>query len=332
MLGKLGHSIGPILKSFSINPSGGSVSRAATMASFAVTLLLRRVPSLRGARALSVALPWRWYSSLSRDSDSDSTVAFSYGSESGSDESSTPLREKEIMKDIEPIRTLAKDILHSKRYRDGESLNAEDEKEITEKILHYHPHSEDKIGCGLSSIVVYLNIVLFTFAIMLFSLMPLRLLFRNSVVARKTADEEATNSTYEHYVPVLLFHKDPLGMRKRRQGHFGDLTVDPSLGVGCLLLGVVVLLLRVFFSAATGRGEDAVATGRGEVVVAFSLDVVERPPPSFTLSFSSCRQMSPVAISVKHVDDLNVDIGRRWHVLFLWLSQLASFSLICDAP
>ncbi|XP_042453715.1 protein DCL homolog, chloroplastic-like [Zingiber officinale] len=154
MLGKLGHSIGPILKSFSINPSGGSVSRAATMASFAVTLLLRRVPSLRGARALSVALPWRWYSSLSRDSDSDSTVAFSYGSESGSDESSTPLREKEIMKDIEPIRTLAKDILHSKRYRDGESLNAEDEKEITEKILHYHPHSEDKIGCGLSSIVV----------------------------------------------------------------------------------------------------------------------------------------------------------------------------------
>ncbi|KAG6533892.1 hypothetical protein ZIOFF_007770 [Zingiber officinale] len=195
MLGKLGHSIGPILKSFSINPSGGSGARAATMASFAVTLLLRRVPSLRGARALSVALPWRWYSSLSRDSDSDSTVAFSYGSESGSDESSTPLREKEIMKDIEPIRTLAKDILHSKRYRDGESLNAEDEKEITEKILHYHPHSEDKIGCGLSSIVVYLNIVLFTFAIM------------NSVVARATADEEATNSTYEHYVPVLLFHK-----------------------------------------------------------------------------------------------------------------------------
>lgn len=45
------------------------------------------------------------------------------------------------------------------RYRDGECLSAEDEKEIIEKILHYHPHSEDKIGCGLSFIVVYMNLL-----------------------------------------------------------------------------------------------------------------------------------------------------------------------------
>ncbi|CAL9174655.1 unnamed protein product [Musa hybrid cultivar] len=63
-------------------------------------------------------------------------------------------KEEEILKDIEPIRILTKEILHSDRYGDGERLSAEDEKEVIEKLLTYHPHSEDKIGCGLDSIMV----------------------------------------------------------------------------------------------------------------------------------------------------------------------------------
>ncbi|XP_054799314.1 protein DCL homolog, chloroplastic-like isoform X2 [Prosopis cineraria] len=63
-------------------------------------------------------------------------------------------KEREILKDIEPIVRLTKDILHSRRYMDGEKLTAEDEKIVVEKLLFYHPHSEDKIGCGLESIMV----------------------------------------------------------------------------------------------------------------------------------------------------------------------------------
>ncbi|CAJ1973423.1 unnamed protein product [Sphenostylis stenocarpa] len=63
-------------------------------------------------------------------------------------------KEEEILKDIEPVVMLAKDILHSQRYMDGARLNAEDEKAIVEKLLAYHPHSEDKIGCGLEAIMV----------------------------------------------------------------------------------------------------------------------------------------------------------------------------------
>ncbi|XP_039131668.1 protein DCL homolog, chloroplastic isoform X1 [Dioscorea cayenensis subsp. rotundata] len=63
-------------------------------------------------------------------------------------------REVEILEDIEPIVFFVKEILHSNRYRDGECLTDEDEKEVTEKLLAYHPHSEDKIGCGLDSIMV----------------------------------------------------------------------------------------------------------------------------------------------------------------------------------
>lgn len=37
---------------------------------------------------------------------------------------------------------------------DGERLNAEDEKTVVKRLLAYHPHSEDKIGCGLDSIMV----------------------------------------------------------------------------------------------------------------------------------------------------------------------------------
>lgn len=64
------------------------------------------------------------------------------------------VKEEEILQDIEPITLLAKEILHSDRYMDGELLTAEDEKAVVERLLAYHPHSEDKIGCGLESIMV----------------------------------------------------------------------------------------------------------------------------------------------------------------------------------
>ncbi|XP_010094661.2 protein DCL, chloroplastic [Morus notabilis] len=63
-------------------------------------------------------------------------------------------KEEEILRDIEPILLLTKDILHSRMYMDGERLTAEDEKAVVEKLLAYHPRSEDKIGCGLDSIMV----------------------------------------------------------------------------------------------------------------------------------------------------------------------------------
>ncbi|XP_061343215.1 protein DCL, chloroplastic-like isoform X2 [Gastrolobium bilobum] len=63
-------------------------------------------------------------------------------------------KEDEILGDIEPIVLLTKDILHSRRYLDGERLTVEDEKAVVEKLLAYHPHSEDKIGCGLESIMI----------------------------------------------------------------------------------------------------------------------------------------------------------------------------------
>eukprot|EP00262_Sarcandra_glabra_P010338 TRINITY_DN2550_c0_g1_i1.p1 TRINITY_DN2550_c0_g1~~TRINITY_DN2550_c0_g1_i1.p1 ORF type:complete len:200 (+),score=21.54 TRINITY_DN2550_c0_g1_i1:123-722(+) len=63
-------------------------------------------------------------------------------------------KEDEILRDIEPTTFLTKEILHSDRYVDGERLTDEDEKFVVEKLLVYHPHSEDKIGCGLDSIMV----------------------------------------------------------------------------------------------------------------------------------------------------------------------------------
>lgn len=63
-------------------------------------------------------------------------------------------KEDEIFNDIEPIIVLTKEILHSSKYMDGGTLTLEDEKAVVEKLLAYHPHSEDKIGCGLESIMV----------------------------------------------------------------------------------------------------------------------------------------------------------------------------------
>ncbi|XP_055835359.1 protein DCL homolog, chloroplastic isoform X2 [Solanum dulcamara] len=64
-------------------------------------------------------------------------------------------QETQILKDIEPVIFLAKEIIHSHRYMDGERLTAEDEKIVVDKLLAYHPHSEDKIGCGLDSIMIF---------------------------------------------------------------------------------------------------------------------------------------------------------------------------------
>ncbi|KAE8718111.1 F-box protein [Hibiscus syriacus] len=63
-------------------------------------------------------------------------------------------KEEEILRDIEPIISLVKEILHSDRYKDGERLIVSDEETVLEKLLRHHPHSEDKIGCGLDSIMV----------------------------------------------------------------------------------------------------------------------------------------------------------------------------------
>ncbi|XP_052484120.1 protein DCL homolog, chloroplastic isoform X2 [Gossypium raimondii] len=63
-------------------------------------------------------------------------------------------KEEEILRDIQPIISLAREILHSNRYKDGEGLTVADEEAVVDMLLRYHPHSEDKIGCGLDSIMM----------------------------------------------------------------------------------------------------------------------------------------------------------------------------------
>ncbi|KAJ6878703.1 protein DCL [Populus alba x Populus x berolinensis] len=60
--------------------------------------------------------------------------------------------EADIWRDIEPITHLAKEIIHSDRYKDGEQLTDEDEKAVAGRLLVYHPNCDDKVGCGLDSI------------------------------------------------------------------------------------------------------------------------------------------------------------------------------------
>ncbi|KAJ6320948.1 hypothetical protein OIU78_016191 [Salix suchowensis] len=62
--------------------------------------------------------------------------------------------EAEIWRDIEPISHLAKEILHSNRYKDGEQLTDDDKKAVAGRLLVYHPNCDDKVGCGLDSIAV----------------------------------------------------------------------------------------------------------------------------------------------------------------------------------
>uniref|UniRef100_A0A251RXS9 Uncharacterized protein n=2 Tax=Helianthus annuus TaxID=4232 RepID=A0A251RXS9_HELAN len=63
-------------------------------------------------------------------------------------------KEAEIFMDIDPTTLQIKHILHSDRYMDGEQLTSTDQKMVVDKLLAYHPHSEDKIGCGIDSIMV----------------------------------------------------------------------------------------------------------------------------------------------------------------------------------
>lgn len=63
-------------------------------------------------------------------------------------------RGAEIRREILPITRFVKNILHSKRYKDGDKLTPEDEKKVVEKLLPHHPSSQDKIGCGVDAIMV----------------------------------------------------------------------------------------------------------------------------------------------------------------------------------
>ncbi|XP_066389948.1 protein DCL homolog, chloroplastic-like isoform X3 [Miscanthus floridulus] len=62
--------------------------------------------------------------------------------------------EAEIFRDVEPVVNLVKDIIHSRRYRNGGFLSPDEEKVVTEKLLSHHPRAEEKIGCGLDGIMV----------------------------------------------------------------------------------------------------------------------------------------------------------------------------------
>nr|CAB3480718.1 unnamed protein product [Digitaria exilis] len=74
----------------------------------------------------------------------------------GAPEPPLPFRaaEAEILRDVEPVVQLIKDILHSDRYGDGECLCPRDENVVVEKLLTFHPRAQDKIGCGLDAIMV----------------------------------------------------------------------------------------------------------------------------------------------------------------------------------
>ncbi|KAL5657633.1 hypothetical protein ACJX0J_030796, partial [Zea mays] len=61
--------------------------------------------------------------------------------------------ETEILRDVEPIVNIVKDIIHSRRYKNGEFLSPDDEKVVREKLLSHHPRAEEKIGCGLDGIM-----------------------------------------------------------------------------------------------------------------------------------------------------------------------------------
>ncbi|OEL16699.1 Protein DCL, chloroplastic [Dichanthelium oligosanthes] len=62
--------------------------------------------------------------------------------------------EAEILRDVEPVVELVKDILHSRRYGNGGFLGPNDEKVVVEKLLSHHPCADEKIGCGLDGIMV----------------------------------------------------------------------------------------------------------------------------------------------------------------------------------
>ncbi|KAJ4828971.1 hypothetical protein Tsubulata_036928 [Turnera subulata] len=123
--------------------------------------------------APAVLMPLRWNCSVAAESSGPDDGASSPAEERKATESLTasqpperywgwdPLdyrkwrnKEEEILKDIGPVVSLTRDILHTDRYRDGERLTAEDERIVVEELLAHHPNCEDKIGCGLDYIMV----------------------------------------------------------------------------------------------------------------------------------------------------------------------------------
>ncbi|GAB2222452.1 hypothetical protein Droror1_Dr00013673 [Drosera rotundifolia] len=125
--------------------------------------LLRALPLLRHRLLFhrrivaGILTPLRRLACLSATETTDqfSRAKYLYGAENPNRcESIDKEKEKEIWQEAERLAQVAKDFLHSGRYMDGERLNAEDEKIVVAKLLAYHPNSEDKIGCGLDSIMV----------------------------------------------------------------------------------------------------------------------------------------------------------------------------------
>ncbi|KAM0849719.1 hypothetical protein ACQ4PT_053555 [Festuca glaucescens] len=125
---------------------------AAALVRAAAPMLLRG----RVAPCSAPALPPRRLLSCSTTSDAPPPPARPLASKLADPESQLPWREAqaEILRDIEPVVQLIKDILHSDRYGDGECVTSKDEIIIVEKLLAYHPRAEDKIGCGLDAIMV----------------------------------------------------------------------------------------------------------------------------------------------------------------------------------
>ncbi|CAM0943979.1 unnamed protein product [Alopecurus aequalis] len=125
---------------------------AAALLCATAPLLLRTRMAPFSTPALS---PRRLHSS-STTADEAPPPARPLASKLAEPESQVPWRDAqaEILRDIEPVVQLIKDILHSDRYGDGECVTPEDEIIIVEKLLAYHPHAEDKIGCGLDAIMV----------------------------------------------------------------------------------------------------------------------------------------------------------------------------------
>ncbi|XP_027939750.1 protein DCL homolog, chloroplastic-like isoform X1 [Vigna unguiculata] len=64
------------------------------------------------------------------------------------------VKEEKIVSDIAPVIQLAKHIIFSPRYKNGEPLSMEDERAVAKNLLIYHPDYEDKIGSGLYAITV----------------------------------------------------------------------------------------------------------------------------------------------------------------------------------
>ncbi|XP_027939751.1 uncharacterized protein LOC114193945 isoform X2 [Vigna unguiculata] len=64
------------------------------------------------------------------------------------------VKEEKIVSDIAPVIQLAKHIIFSPRYKNGEPLSMEDERAVAKNLLIYHPDYEDKIGSGLYAITM----------------------------------------------------------------------------------------------------------------------------------------------------------------------------------